>query len=189
MFCAKCNKDFRECTCEDLDERLRSLGNSLIYRMCKKCGKHYARCKCENPEWTTSQGDQFLPEEFKNKHIVEELKKERYQEKILEVLFRNEGQVDNVDEALSTLPITLQHVIVLRFSGHTLREVGTTIMNSKTKTMGISGNRVMQLEQKAIRMLHHPSRRKIIKGEMTAAEFKKAVEKKRKEGKIVYEKQ
>jgi len=53
----KCNKDLSECTCDDLQERLMSLGGPggvLVYRMCKKCKKHYAKCTCEKPEWVLS---------------------------------------------------------------------------------------------------------------------------------------
>ena len=65
MICSKCQKDIDECQCEDIDNRIESLKDSILYRKCKICEKHYARCKCENPIWTTNHGDMFLPEEFK----------------------------------------------------------------------------------------------------------------------------
>ena len=57
MYCTICQRDLSNCTCDDLDERLASLGNSpnFIYKKCRICGLHYARCKCSNPDWTTSQ--------------------------------------------------------------------------------------------------------------------------------------
>jgi|WetSurSiteA1Bulk_404760.scaffolds.fasta_scaffold371450_2 hypothetical protein len=56
MFCGKCNKNFSECICPDIDERVASLKNDpyFMYKMCRICGKHWERCKCENPDWTTS---------------------------------------------------------------------------------------------------------------------------------------
>lgn len=52
MFCSKCQNDLSECVCDDIDEKLASIGNDyFIYKKCNKCGKHYTRCKCEKPEW------------------------------------------------------------------------------------------------------------------------------------------
>lgn len=64
MWCMKCNKDLADCTCDDLQERLKSIGGKgghFVYRVCKKCKLHYAKCKCEDPEWTTS--DKLAEEE------------------------------------------------------------------------------------------------------------------------------
>ena len=63
MFCVKCQKDLSECTCDDLDERLKSLSNMgvLAYRKCIKCGKHYDLCKCKNPEWGMSGENEEAP--------------------------------------------------------------------------------------------------------------------------------
>jgi len=55
MHCSKCNHDFKNCSCEDLEKRLDSIP-SLIYKKCTKCGKHYTRCKCEDPNWIRSRG-------------------------------------------------------------------------------------------------------------------------------------
>jgi len=63
MFCGICQKDFKECTCKDLEERL-DKSEFLVYRKCKLCGKHFARCRCETPIWTTNLGDKYLPEKF-----------------------------------------------------------------------------------------------------------------------------
>lgn len=56
MFCTQCQNDLKDCTCDDLEDRLASLNNSphFIYKKCRKCQNHYARCKCEEPDWTTS---------------------------------------------------------------------------------------------------------------------------------------
>jgi hypothetical protein len=65
MYCGKCNNDLKDCTCEDIDERLKDLQGVLVYRMCAVCGKHYVRCKCENPKWISSDPSVPLPKEFK----------------------------------------------------------------------------------------------------------------------------
>lgn len=54
MFCCRCQKDLSECTCEDLEERLKDAvaGGQFVYKYCKKCGHHYAKCKCDDPEWS-----------------------------------------------------------------------------------------------------------------------------------------
>lgn len=55
MWCTICQADLSQCTCDDLEERLRSateaLDGKLVYRYCKKCDKHYAKCQCEEPDW------------------------------------------------------------------------------------------------------------------------------------------
>lgn len=53
MFCTRCQKDLAECTCSDIEERLKkaATGGYFVYKYCKLCGHHYARCRCENPEW------------------------------------------------------------------------------------------------------------------------------------------
>jgi len=55
----KCNKDLSECTCKDINERLKSVSNKghFIYKMCLKCGKHYAQCECKDPVWGTSRDE------------------------------------------------------------------------------------------------------------------------------------
>ena len=55
MWCGKCNNDFSDCTCPDLQERLDSLDGVLIYRKCMKCQQHYSRCKCKEPVWGTNE--------------------------------------------------------------------------------------------------------------------------------------
>ena len=55
MYCIKCDKHISNCTCGDIEERLKkvvTMGN-FAYRACKICGRHYDFCKCENPEWGT----------------------------------------------------------------------------------------------------------------------------------------
>ena len=53
MWCMKCNKHLSECTCPDLEERLKNAASSgaLVYKYCKKCGHHYEKCGCDEPEW------------------------------------------------------------------------------------------------------------------------------------------
>jgi hypothetical protein len=46
MFCGICKNDLWECTCGDIDERLASLSDVLVYPKCTACGKHMARCVC-----------------------------------------------------------------------------------------------------------------------------------------------
>jgi len=57
MWCTKCDNELCDCVCDDIDERLATLGvtSNVIYRKCLVCGKHYGRCKCAKPVWGTSQ--------------------------------------------------------------------------------------------------------------------------------------
>lgn len=52
MFCNVCEKDLKNCTCDNLEERLDAAveGGHFDYNKCRKCEKHYARCKCEKPD-------------------------------------------------------------------------------------------------------------------------------------------
>ena len=63
MYCLKCNKHLSECTCGDIEERLDSLNDVLVYKKCKLCGKHYSQCQYDTPEWESSNPDFPLPEE------------------------------------------------------------------------------------------------------------------------------
>jgi len=56
MFCCKCGNDLRDCTCEDIKERLASLKSSshILMRWCARCDNHYSQCKCDDPIWTTN---------------------------------------------------------------------------------------------------------------------------------------
>jgi hypothetical protein len=59
MWCAKCNHELSECTCPDIEERLRSLSGEsgpLVSRWCILCDKHYSQCKCEAPTWVMRMG-------------------------------------------------------------------------------------------------------------------------------------
>lgn len=51
MFCNHCNSALKDCTCEDLEERLDSVVEKgfFEYNKCTKCEKHYARCRCKKP--------------------------------------------------------------------------------------------------------------------------------------------
>lgn len=55
MRCMQCNKTLGDCTCPDLQDRLKRLGGSLVYRKCLICEQHYSKCKCENPKWGTNE--------------------------------------------------------------------------------------------------------------------------------------
>lgn len=48
MYCCTCNKHISECTCPDIEERLKSLQSAshVLTRWCKTCGKHADRCGC-----------------------------------------------------------------------------------------------------------------------------------------------
>lgn len=56
MFCGKCKNDLKDCTCDDIKERLASLkdSNYIVMRWCAVCDSHYSQCKCDNPVWTTN---------------------------------------------------------------------------------------------------------------------------------------
>lgn len=64
MECGKCRKSIGDCTCPDMDERMKSLRNNprYVYKMCEKCGRHFERCDCEHPVWVSSNPDMPLPE-------------------------------------------------------------------------------------------------------------------------------
>lgn len=69
MFCGICNNDLKDCTCDNLEERLAKLNNTpgFIYKKCRKCQKHYALCKCEEPDWTTSHDGVEMSDVVKEK--------------------------------------------------------------------------------------------------------------------------
>jgi hypothetical protein len=48
MFCSKCHNDIVDCTCPDLEERLRDLQGSprIFIPTCRQCGKPAPICKC-----------------------------------------------------------------------------------------------------------------------------------------------
>jgi hypothetical protein len=62
MYCVKCSKELANCTCSDIDERMKDLAGSshFCYQMCLVCGKHFQRCKCVSPRWTTSDSQAAL---------------------------------------------------------------------------------------------------------------------------------
>ena len=60
MWCTICRNHLSDCICDDIDERLASIGSDhFVYKKCDKCKKHYDRCKCEKPEFIGSD-DQSL---------------------------------------------------------------------------------------------------------------------------------
>lgn len=54
MFCMKCQNDFADCICADLQERLQRLADGPNSRValawCSKCDKHQSKCECDAPE-------------------------------------------------------------------------------------------------------------------------------------------
>ncbi len=62
MFCGKCNNDLRDCTCNDLEERLADIADSpnIACRWCIECDQHYALCKCKRPNWKMKTGGQIV---------------------------------------------------------------------------------------------------------------------------------
>jgi hypothetical protein len=50
MFCMKCQQNLEQCTCPDLDERLRNLnrpGGHVFIPACPNCGNLKPRCTCK----------------------------------------------------------------------------------------------------------------------------------------------
>lgn len=52
MYCGVCNKHIATCTCEDIEERLASIGKSdhVMLAWCKECDRHIDRCICKPEE-------------------------------------------------------------------------------------------------------------------------------------------
>ena len=66
--------------------------------------------------------------------------------------------------AINTLQPRLQEVLRLRFGqGLTLEDTGSRLRNMRLKQIGVSKERVRQMQVRALRMLRHPTRLKIIK--------------------------
>lgn len=49
MFCTECKNELHECECDDLEERLRRLGDhpNFATDRCATCGHHAAECECD----------------------------------------------------------------------------------------------------------------------------------------------
>lgn len=64
----KCDKHISQCTCSDMNDRLRAVAQSgvLAYKKCTICDKHYALCKCENPQWGIEYNPKRQESEAKN---------------------------------------------------------------------------------------------------------------------------
>ena len=75
MKCGRCGKDFGDCPCDDLDERLAALRNNdhFIYKMCSICGLHFRRCKCDKPVWISSYEAKYPLEELLNKPTLADI--------------------------------------------------------------------------------------------------------------------
>jgi DNA-directed RNA polymerase sigma subunit (sigma70/sigma32) len=66
--------------------------------------------------------------------------------------------------AISTLQPRLQDVLRLRFEqGLSLEDTGSRLMNMHSKQIGVTKERVRQMQSKALRMMRHPTRLNIIK--------------------------
>lgn len=65
MHCGICNTHTAECTCADLNDRMRraSDGQHIAVRWCKACDSYYSRCTCEKPEWRVRVGGKLVPTE------------------------------------------------------------------------------------------------------------------------------
>lgn len=64
MWCGKCDKNINECTCKDLDDRMRVVSGPDGYvacRWCEACDHYYVRCTCEVPQWVLRAGGQYHP--------------------------------------------------------------------------------------------------------------------------------
>lgn len=46
MFCIICQKDVADCTCPDIEERLRAIMSHVAQATCSKCLAHVDRCLC-----------------------------------------------------------------------------------------------------------------------------------------------
>ena len=66
MWCMQCNKDLANCSCPDLNDRLRSLTNGKhnAARWCTVCDHHYASCTCQNPVWGLRTSGKIEAAEF-----------------------------------------------------------------------------------------------------------------------------
>lgn len=63
MFCRKCNTELEDCTCPDLEKRMRRVtdpGGHVAARWCARCDHHYARCRCEAPVWRLRADGQLV---------------------------------------------------------------------------------------------------------------------------------
>ena len=58
MFCTLCENPLSQCTCSDIEERLKGAAESgrFAYKKCAICGRHYSRCKCVKPKWEIEGG-------------------------------------------------------------------------------------------------------------------------------------
>jgi len=68
MHCGRCNNPLNECTCPDIDERMRELtgpGSHLLAKWCLNCDKHYARCRCAEPLFGVRTDGKTSPAIFK----------------------------------------------------------------------------------------------------------------------------
>lgn len=63
MHCGICGTDVGQCTCPDIDERLKSL-TLVLMKWCLECDKHYARCKCAEPVFGVRTDGKNMPTTF-----------------------------------------------------------------------------------------------------------------------------
>lgn len=52
MFCTICKNELPDCTCDDREERLRSIAShpNILTDRCAKCANHPEECTCETYE-------------------------------------------------------------------------------------------------------------------------------------------
>jgi copper chaperone CopZ len=46
MYCIRCQNDVADCTCPDIEERLRSIQTHVAQMTCTACAQHVDRCLC-----------------------------------------------------------------------------------------------------------------------------------------------
>ena len=55
MICAICKKNFGDCSCPGVDQRLRELAfdanSPIATKWCRACDKYYAKCQCAKPDF------------------------------------------------------------------------------------------------------------------------------------------
>jgi len=54
MRCVACDRPISDCSCPDIDDRLRAIAygpemHDVMLKWCRQCDTHYARCRCGTP--------------------------------------------------------------------------------------------------------------------------------------------
>lgn len=62
--CGICNLNIAECTCPDIDERMKAgvfhPDCIIATKWCQKCDKHWSRCRCETPTFVAILGGKVV---------------------------------------------------------------------------------------------------------------------------------